>query len=132
MMGQKITDGFGFMRAQVVANDVNGLLWSLAGDQIFQKRYELRTGVAVAGLAEHLPAFGIKSRIERQRSMPVVFKAVSFGATRRSGRTGSRRSSAWMALFSSTQNTAALSGGLRYKPMTSAAFSSNSGSVLAM
>src|SRR5258708_9543155 len=32
-----------------------------------------------------------------------------------------------MALFSSTQNTAALSGGLRYRPMTSAAFSSNSG-----
>src|ERR1700687_593594 len=31
MMGQKITDCFGFMRAQVVANDVNGPLWSLAG-----------------------------------------------------------------------------------------------------
>ena len=83
MMGQKITDCFGFMRAQVVANDVNGLLWSLAGDQIFQKRNELRTGVAVAGLSDHFPALGIRSRIERQRSMAVVFKAVSFGATGR-------------------------------------------------
>jgi hypothetical protein len=37
MTGQKITDCFGFMRAQVVANDVNDMLWSLAGDQIFRK-----------------------------------------------------------------------------------------------
>src|SRR6516162_2615001 len=49
-----------------------------------------------------------------------------------SGKTGSSRSSAWIALFSSTQNTAALTGGLRYKPMMSAAFSSNSGSSLAL
>jgi hypothetical protein len=117
MTGQKVADRFGFMRAQVVANDVNGLLWSLACDQIFQKRNELRTGVAVAGLSDHFPALGIQSRIERERSMAVVFKAVSFGAT-------GRKWQNWIH--------AALSGGLRYKPMTSAAFSSNSGSVLAM
>jgi hypothetical protein len=46
------------------------------------------------------------------------------------GNTGSNLSNAWMALFSSTQNTAALTGGLRYRPMISAAFSSNSGSLL--
>jgi hypothetical protein len=46
MTGQKIGDCFGFVCAQVVANDVNGLLRSLAGDQIFQKSNELRTGVA--------------------------------------------------------------------------------------
>ena len=82
MTGQKIADCFGFMRAQVVANDVNGLLWSLACDQIFQKGNELRTGVAVAGLADNFPALGIKSRKERQRSMAVVSKAVPFGAIR--------------------------------------------------
>src|ERR1700736_5056151 len=79
MMGETITDCFGFMRAQVVANNVHGLLWSLAGDQVFQKRNELRTGVALAGLADHLPALGIKRRIDRERSVAVVFKAVSFG-----------------------------------------------------
>src|SRR5260370_16299105 len=83
MMGQKITDCFGFRRAQVVADDVNGLLWSLAGDQIFQKRNELRTGVAGAGLADYLTGLGIKGCIERQRSMAIVFKAVSFGSTGR-------------------------------------------------
>ena len=83
MTGQKIADCFGFMRAQVVANDVNGPFWSLAGDQIFQKRNELRTGVAGAGLADDFPAPGIKGRIERERSMPIIFKAVSFGATGR-------------------------------------------------
>jgi hypothetical protein len=42
--------------------------------------------LSLAGLGDHLPALGIKSLIERQRSMAVVFKAVSFGATGRSGR----------------------------------------------
>jgi hypothetical protein len=37
-----------------------------------------------------------------------------------------------MALFSSTQKTAACRGGLRYNPIMSAAFSSNSGSSLVM
>jgi hypothetical protein len=37
-----------------------------------------------------------------------------------------------MALFSSTQKTAACTGGWRYNPMMSAAFCSNSGSLLAM
>jgi hypothetical protein len=64
--------------------------------------------------------------------MTKIFKAMSFGSARGSGKAGSSRSSAWIALFSSTQNTAALSGGLSYKPMMSAAFSSNSGSSPAM
>ena len=45
------------------------------------------------------------------------------------GSTGSRRSRAWIAVFSSTQNTAACSGGLRYRPMMSAALDSKSGSL---
>jgi hypothetical protein len=49
-----------------------------------------------------------------------------------SGRTGSLRSSAWIAVFSSTQNTAACAGGLTYSPMMSAALRSKSGSFEAM
>ena len=45
------------------------------------------------------------------------------------GRTGSLRSSAWMAVFSSTLNTAACCGGFRYSPITSAALTSKSGSL---
>ena len=36
-----------------------------------------------------------------------------------SGNTGSLRSSAWIAVISSTQNTAACAGGSRYSPMMS-------------
>ena len=83
MTSQKIADRFGFMRTQVITDDVNDLLWSLTGDEIFQKRDELRTGVAGAGLADYLTAPGIKGCIERERSMAVVFKAVAFGPTGR-------------------------------------------------
>src|SRR6478672_3195259 len=69
---QKIADRLGFMCAQVVADDVNGALWSLTGDQIFQKGDELCTGVAGAGLAHDLAALGIKSCIERKGSMTII------------------------------------------------------------
>ena len=48
------------MRAQVIADDVDTLLRSLAGDQIFQKGDELCTGVAGAGLADDLAAPGLQ------------------------------------------------------------------------
>jgi hypothetical protein len=61
--------------------------------------------------------------------MAVVLKTVSLGS---SGRERQDWIESWMALFSSTQNTAALTGGFRYKPMMSAALVSKSGSSLAM
>ena len=78
---QKIADRLGFMCAQVIADDVNGSFWSLAGNQIFQKGDELCTGVAGAGLAHDLAALGIKSCIERKGSMTIILKAVSFSST---------------------------------------------------
>jgi hypothetical protein len=81
MTSQKIADHFGFVHAQVIADDVNASLRSLPEDQIFQKRDELRAGVARAGLADDLAAPGIKGCIERECPMAVVFKAVSFGPT---------------------------------------------------
>ena len=60
---QKIADRLGFMCAQVVADDVNGSFWSLAGNQIFQKGDKLCTGVAGAGLTDDLAAPGIKGCI---------------------------------------------------------------------
>ena len=46
-----------------------------------------------------------------------------------SGSIRSLRSSAWIAVFSSTQNTAACAGGFRYSPITSAALASKPGSL---
>src|SRR6202047_794906 len=75
---QKIADCLGFMCAQVIADDVNGSFWSLTGDEVFQKGDELCTGVAGTGLADNLAAPGIKGCIERERSVAIIFKTVSF------------------------------------------------------
>src|SRR5260370_41246821 len=88
MTSHKIADCLGFMRAQVIADDVNASFWSLAGDQLFQKGDELCTGVAGAGLADDLAAPGIKGGIERERSMAIIFKAVSFSPTGRQRQNG--------------------------------------------
>jgi hypothetical protein len=53
--GQKIANN-GLMRAQVITDDMHGLLLGLACDEIFQKRDELCTGVAGAGLAKAPPS----------------------------------------------------------------------------
>src|SRR5260370_12089647 len=71
------------MFAQYISDDVNVSFWSLTGDEIFQKGDELCTGVAGAGLADDLAAPGIKGCIERERSMAIIFKAVSFSPTGR-------------------------------------------------
>ena len=101
------------MRAQVITDDMQRLLLGLACDEIFQKRNELCAGVAGASLANHLAAGGMERRVQRERPVAVILKAMSFGPAGESGKTRSNRSSPWMALFSSTQKTAALSGGLR-------------------
>jgi hypothetical protein len=85
---QKIADRLGFMCAQVIADDVNGSFWSLTGDEIFQKGDELCTGVAGTGLADDLAAPGIKGCVERERSMAIIFKAVSFSPTGRERQDG--------------------------------------------
>ena len=79
---QKIADRPGFVCAQVIADDVNGLFWSLAGDEIFQKGDELCTGVAGARLANHLAAGGMERRVQRERAVAVILEAVSFGPAR--------------------------------------------------
>src|SRR5260370_26419748 len=74
MTDQKIADRLGFMRAQVIADDVNDSFWSLTGDEIFQKGDELCTGVAGAWLGGDLPAPGVKSCVDGGSSMAVIFK----------------------------------------------------------
>jgi hypothetical protein len=64
--------------------------------------------------------------------MAIVLKAVPLRPAWDSGRTGSLRSSDWIAVFSSTQNTAACAGGFTYSPIMSAALRSKSGSFEAM
>src|SRR6202166_5253597 len=69
MTNQKIADRLGFMRAQVIADDVNDSFWSLTGDEIFQKGDELCTGVAGGGVADELAAPGLKGTLQREVSL---------------------------------------------------------------
>ena len=67
------------MGAQVIADDMDGLPLGLASEESFQKRDELRASVAGAGLANHLATawYGV-CRVQRQRTVTVILKAVSF------------------------------------------------------
>ena len=64
--------------------------------------------------------------------MTELFKPMPFGFPRGERQNRIQSVEGLIALFSSTQKTAALTGGLRYKPIMSATFSSNSGSSLVM
>src|SRR5260370_15244800 len=80
MTSQKITDCLGLMRAQVIADDMHGLLLRLACDEIFQKRDELCTGVAGASLTNHLAAGGVGGRVQRERALAGIIASVSVGS----------------------------------------------------
>jgi hypothetical protein len=61
-----------------------------------------------------------------------ILKAMAFGSAGGEGQNRIQSVESLDSALSSTQKTAALTGGLRYKPMMSAAFSSNLGSSLSM
>ncbi len=129
----KLPDSGGAMCREIICDNVDLLALGKAGDDLFKKSNKLGTGVTRHSLAQHLAGFGVERCVERKRAVTVVFKTVPLGSSGRERQHfGSSRSSAWMALFSSTQKTAALTGGFRYKPMISAALVSKSGSSLAM
>ena len=107
MLGQEIVDQRGFMGREIVRDDVDLACARLGGHDLGQKVNELGAGMAWSGLAKDFPASGIKGRVKRKGAVPVILKAVGLGSARRKRQTGSRRSKAWIAVFSSTQKTAA-------------------------
>src|SRR5258708_16128407 len=70
MTSQKITDCLGLMRAQVVTDDVHGLLLGLACEEIFQKGDELCAGVAGASLAQYLAPCRSGRPLQPRRAAP--------------------------------------------------------------
>src|SRR5258707_6912390 len=77
MTSQKITDCLGLMRAQVVTDDVHGLLLGLACEEIFQKGDELCAGVAGAIPANDLPPPGIGGRGQQRRALAGITQTPS-------------------------------------------------------
>ena len=83
MRGQELPHLGGLVCGKVVHDQVELLLWWLREHQVLEKGDELGTGVARGRLAKDLSAGRIQSRVERERSVPVVLKAVTLGPTRR-------------------------------------------------
>ena len=104
---QKRDDSSGLVGREVVGDHVNLLTGGLIGHKVRQKGDELFRGVPVRRLAQHFPCLGIERGVQRERAVPVIFEPMPFGPP---GRQGQHRIFAikdWMAVFSSTQNTAA-------------------------
>src|SRR6476646_11193881 len=107
MFGQEFRDALSLVRREIVRNDVDFFALGLVHHEIVEKRHELGRGMPLRRLSQHRPSPGIERGIQRQRAMPVVLEAVPFGGPGDSGNTGSLRSRDWIAVFSSTKNTAA-------------------------
>jgi len=109
---EEVADALGLMGREIVDDDVDLAPRRLAGDDVTKNRDELCGRVASGGLTEHLSALGVEGRIEGQRVVAEVLEPVALARPGEKGRTESSRSRAWIAVFSSTQKTAACCGGL--------------------
>ena len=107
---QEVLDRCALVGREVVGDHVDLFAARLVDHDVGEERDELGGGVPRRRFAEHLAGLRIEGGIQRQRTVTKVLKAVPFGPARPgdSGSTGSLRSSAWIAVFSSTQNTAGL------------------------
>src|SRR5438034_597858 len=83
MMREKLFNPLCLMRREVVSNNVYLAAAGLAGDHAGQERYKLFAGVPISSLTNNLSSLGVQGRIQRDRSVPVVFKPVALRAPRR-------------------------------------------------
>jgi len=73
---QKIPDRPSLMGAQVITDDMDGLLLGLASDEIFQERDEFCASMPGAGLANHFAAAGVERCVQRQRAVTAILKVL--------------------------------------------------------
>src|SRR5437870_2088320 len=85
-----------------------------------------------AGFAEHATVLSVKGRVQRERTVAAILKAVTFGPSGRQRQHWIKAVKCLNRRLSSTQKTTAWEGGLRYSPIMSAALTSNFGSFDAM
>ena len=73
---------------------MNLLLRLAAGDDLFEESDELRAGVPLGRLALHLAGLHIQRRVQRQRAVASIFKAMPFQPSGRQRKHRIERSSA--------------------------------------
>src|ERR1700722_14192919 len=78
---EEFTDRRSFVRGEVVEDDVNLLPRGAQGYDLLQKGDELTAGIAGSGFAVDATSGGVQRRIQGECSVPVVLKAVTFGAS---------------------------------------------------
>jgi hypothetical protein len=120
------------MRREIIDDDVDLPPFGLVSHDVSQEGDELGRGVAIGRFAQHFPGLRVQGCTQRQRAMPVILKAMPFGTAGRQGQYRIQPVQRLDRRLSSTQNTAACTGGFKYSPRMSAAFDSNSGSSEAM
>jgi hypothetical protein len=77
---QKIVDLPRLMGREIVGNHVDLFAARLVDDDVREERDKLRRRVS---LAEYLACLGVERRVQGQRAVPEVLKAVPLGASRR-------------------------------------------------
>ena len=80
MRNQKRPNGLRFMGRQIVGNHVNLSPLGLTGHNLAEKLDERRAGMPRHGLAEHLARLRVERGKQREGAVPVIFKAMPFGA----------------------------------------------------
>jgi len=129
---QKLKNAFGLMCTQIIGNDVDLAASWLSANDLGEGIDKLRTGVPCAGFSKNLSGLGIEGGIERKGSVAIVLEAMPFGSPWREWQNRIQAIKCLDGTLFVNANTAACTGGLRYNPIMSAAFCSNSGSSLAM
>ena len=80
---QELFDLVGLVCRQVVENHVNLLVGLTAGDNLFEEPDEFGAGVPLGSLALHLASLDVECRVQRQRAIASIFKAVPFQSSGR-------------------------------------------------
>src|SRR5258705_5267204 len=83
MLLQELPHQRGLVSREIVEDDVNLLIGRPQGYDVLEEDDKVAAGVACSGLSVNAAGRGIQRRVQRQGSVPVVFKSVALGAARR-------------------------------------------------
>ena len=115
------------VRGEVVQDDM-AFLPGMRLDGLLHERQEARAVPVRLALAQHFTGRDVQCGEQVHGAVPHRVMGALLRGRKASGSTGWVRSRACTCVFSSTDSTTALPGGDRYKPTTSATFSTNAGS----
>src|SRR5258705_1668657 len=83
MLLQELPHQRGLVSREIVEDDVDLLIGRAQGHDFLQEDDKVVAGVACSSLSVNAAGRCIQRRIQRQGSVPVVFKSVALGAARR-------------------------------------------------